>query len=66
MLYIQNQVNYLDPENLEFAEEPFNRTRRHDEDHAVQYADLASKPKYVAKCCLIFNIATYIHSYIAS
>ena len=47
MLYIQNQVNYLDPENLEFAEEPFNRTRRHDEDHAVQYADLASKPKYV-------------------
>lgn len=48
LLFIQAEVNYMDPENLEFADEPRSYTRRSiKEDRSVQYADLAGSPKYV-------------------
>ena len=38
----------MDPENLEFADEPRNCSRRSfSEDRTVQYADLADAPKYI-------------------
>ena len=45
-VYAQPEINYMDPTNLEFAEEPRNRTLSFDVDHTVQYADLAGSPKY--------------------
>ena len=42
----QPEVSYMDPTNLEFAEEPRNRTLSFGADHTVQYADLAESPKY--------------------
>ena len=52
LLVVYTEVNYMDPENLEFADEPHNCSIK--EDRTVQYADLADRtvqyadsPKYI-------------------
>ena len=37
----------MDPGNLEFTEEPRNRSLTMEQDHTVQYADIAGVPKYI-------------------
>ena len=40
----QNELNYMDPGNLEFKEEPRKHSREPEE--TVQYGNVAEAPKY--------------------
>ena len=43
-MYTQNELNYMDPGNLEFKEEPHKRPHKSEE--TVQYGNVAEAPKY--------------------
>ena len=43
---IQTELNYMDPSNLEFTEEPSRLARRHEADQTVQYGRLADTSQY--------------------
>ena len=42
----QTELNYMDPSNLEFTEEPHNSARKRETDQTVQYGNLAETPQY--------------------
>ena len=46
LLCIQTELNYMDPSNLEFTEEPSKLARRREADQTVQYGRLANSPQY--------------------
>ena len=45
-MYTQGELNYMDPSNLEFTEEPHRFTRKREADQTVQYGSLANTPQY--------------------
>ena len=45
-MYTQGELNYMDPSNLDFTEEPGKFARKREADQPVQYGSLANTPQY--------------------